>query len=289
MPALLRARELTAPERFSFHSARMRMKRVTKEELAAMDADSDRCALELSDARVDVLGYACLVAIMSMGLGYHRVSERRLHLRTTENEGPAPVVMRLRERAEAAQRTVEGGAETEARDRGAEEEGGGRIQLHAGQTETEAQGQPRRTPGERESRRPLANKQNGHGTAQHHRGDKQAAHHRGIVSCDDAGQRRPERQVEAAERPLCGVDRQHLPQRCPGLRRDRDARPERAPRAGPSRGGLRQVQRRHDLHREDQYQQVEHQARGRGGELHQRAGAEGSGCHPDHGCNAAHE
>jgi maleate cis-trans isomerase len=25
-----------------------------------MDADTDRCAAELSDARVDVLGYACL-------------------------------------------------------------------------------------------------------------------------------------------------------------------------------------------------------------------------------------
>lgn len=92
IPAILRARELMRPERFTFHSSRMRMKHVTKEELAAMDADSDRCALELSDARVDVLGYACLVAIMSMGLGYHRVSEARLHQRTQENGGPAPVV-----------------------------------------------------------------------------------------------------------------------------------------------------------------------------------------------------
>lgn len=92
IPAMLRARESIEPERFTFHSSRMRMKRVTKEELAAMDADSDRCALELSDARVDVLGYACLVAIMSMGRGYHRVSEKRLYARTVENSGPAPVV-----------------------------------------------------------------------------------------------------------------------------------------------------------------------------------------------------
>ena len=56
----------------------MRMKKVTKEELAAMDADSDRCAAELADARVDVLGYACLVAIMSMGKGYHWQSQARL-------------------------------------------------------------------------------------------------------------------------------------------------------------------------------------------------------------------
>jgi maleate isomerase len=92
IPSILRAREALAPERFTFHSSRMRMKHVTKEELAAMDGDSDRCALELSDARVDVLGYACLVAIMSMGRGYHRVSEARLHQRTVDNGGPAPVV-----------------------------------------------------------------------------------------------------------------------------------------------------------------------------------------------------
>jgi maleate isomerase len=92
IPALLRSRESVAPERFTFHSSRMRMKHVTAEELAAMDRDSDRCALELSDARVDVLGYACLVAIMSMGPGYHRTSEARLHEQTVRNGAAAPVV-----------------------------------------------------------------------------------------------------------------------------------------------------------------------------------------------------
>lgn len=92
IPALLRARESISPERFTFHSSRMRMKNVTKEELAAMDGDSDRCALELSDAKVDVMGYACLVAIMSMGKGYHRTSQDRLHKVTSENDSPTPVV-----------------------------------------------------------------------------------------------------------------------------------------------------------------------------------------------------
>ncbi len=92
IPAMLTARQQIRPERFTFHSSRMRMKKVVKEELAAMDAESDRCAIELSDARVDVLGYACLVAIMAMGPGYHRVSEKRLHARTVENEGAAPVI-----------------------------------------------------------------------------------------------------------------------------------------------------------------------------------------------------
>jgi maleate isomerase len=92
IPAMLRAREVVERERFTFHSSRMRMKRVTKEELAAMDADSDRCAAELSDARVDVIGYACLVAIMSMGKGYHCQSERRLHDVTAREGAPTPIV-----------------------------------------------------------------------------------------------------------------------------------------------------------------------------------------------------
>jgi maleate isomerase len=92
IPAMLNAHATAHATRFTYHSSRMRMKTVKKEELAAMDAESDRCALELSDARVDVLGYACLVAIMSMGKSYHRVSQERLHGRTVENGSPAPVV-----------------------------------------------------------------------------------------------------------------------------------------------------------------------------------------------------
>lgn len=92
IPAMLRAREAVGAERFTFHSSRMRLKHVTKEALANMDADSDRCALELSDAHVDIMGYACLVAIMSQGRGYHRQSERRLHQVTVDNGFPTPIV-----------------------------------------------------------------------------------------------------------------------------------------------------------------------------------------------------
>ncbi|MGI6246901.1 MAG: maleate cis-trans isomerase family protein [Pseudochelatococcus sp.] len=92
IPAMLNARASVTGEKFSFHSARMRMKHVNKDELRKMDGDSDRCALELSDARVDVLGYACLVAIMSMGNGYHRISQERLHGATVANGAAAPVV-----------------------------------------------------------------------------------------------------------------------------------------------------------------------------------------------------
>jgi maleate isomerase len=92
IPALLHRREEVAPERFTFHSSRMPMRRVTPEELARMDGESDRCARELSDARCDALAYACLVAIMAAGPGYHTVSEARLAAVAAENGGPAPVV-----------------------------------------------------------------------------------------------------------------------------------------------------------------------------------------------------
>ena len=92
IPAMLRAREAVLPERFTFHSSRMRMMHVVKEELAAMDAQSLRCAAELADARVDVMGYACLVAIMAMGPGYHRESEAKLAAVAAAEGGAAPVV-----------------------------------------------------------------------------------------------------------------------------------------------------------------------------------------------------
>ena len=92
LPAMFRRREAIAPERFTFHSSRMRMRHVVKDELAAMDAQSLRCAVELADARVDVLGYACLVAIMAMGLGYHRISRNRLAVEAATAGCDAPVV-----------------------------------------------------------------------------------------------------------------------------------------------------------------------------------------------------
>jgi maleate isomerase len=92
IPAMLRAREALHPERFSFHSSRMRMHRVTPEELQAMNRESLRCAAELADARVDVMSTACLVAIMSQGLGYHREVENDLGRVARENGSDAKVM-----------------------------------------------------------------------------------------------------------------------------------------------------------------------------------------------------
>lgn len=69
MPALL-ARHPT--EGFSFHSSRMRMQSVSPEQLRAMNAQRERCILELGDASPEVILYACLVALMAAGPGEHQ-------------------------------------------------------------------------------------------------------------------------------------------------------------------------------------------------------------------------
>lgn len=92
VPALFQARAAIRPERFTFHSSRMRMHRVTKEELEAMNREGLRCAAELADARVDVMSTACLVAIMAMGNGHHRCVEQELAGVARENHCAAPVM-----------------------------------------------------------------------------------------------------------------------------------------------------------------------------------------------------
>src|SRR5258708_8217002 len=91
IPAMLRAREGVRPARFTFHSSRMRMHNVTREELEAMNREGLRCAAELADARVDVMTTACLVAIMAMGPGYHRQAEPELPPPPPANPSFAPL------------------------------------------------------------------------------------------------------------------------------------------------------------------------------------------------------
>ncbi len=75
LPRLL---QRAADVEFSFHSSRMRMHAVTPEQLRAMNAQRERCVLEIGDARTDVLLYACLVAVMASGVGAHRDTELRI-------------------------------------------------------------------------------------------------------------------------------------------------------------------------------------------------------------------
>ncbi|MQA54515.1 maleate cis-trans isomerase family protein [Pseudomonas piscis] len=92
IPAMLHARQLIRPQRFTFHSSRMRMHKVTREELEAMNREALRCAAELADARVDVMSTACLVAIMAMGNGYHRKVQKELTAIARANQCQAPVM-----------------------------------------------------------------------------------------------------------------------------------------------------------------------------------------------------
>jgi maleate isomerase len=78
VPAMLRAAIADEDIKFTFHSSRAPMKTVSKEQLTAMNGHMSRCALELSDARMDVIASACLVAIMCQGSGHHRETVRSL-------------------------------------------------------------------------------------------------------------------------------------------------------------------------------------------------------------------
>jgi maleate isomerase len=92
IPAMLHARERHFPHRFTFHSARARMHRVTAEELAAMNVEALHAAAMLADARIDLLSTACLVAIMAQGFGYHRRMEDDFRRVLAENGSYAKVM-----------------------------------------------------------------------------------------------------------------------------------------------------------------------------------------------------
>jgi maleate isomerase len=92
LPEMLRRRTDATGERFTFHSSRAQLRRVDAESLDRMVADADRCGEELTDAHVDVVAYACLVAIMARPHGAHEEVERRLAGVAEANGAPAPVV-----------------------------------------------------------------------------------------------------------------------------------------------------------------------------------------------------
>lgn len=92
LPAMLARRADASGERFTFHASRARLHQVTPEELARMVADGERCAAEVGDAAVDVVAYACLVALMAQGPGFHRVAEERLVRALAGANSSAPVV-----------------------------------------------------------------------------------------------------------------------------------------------------------------------------------------------------
>lgn len=75
LPQLLGRRE---DVQVTFHASRARLHTVDVESLSRMVDDGSRCAAEVADADVDVVGYACLVALMSRGGGAHKDLEVKL-------------------------------------------------------------------------------------------------------------------------------------------------------------------------------------------------------------------
>jgi maleate isomerase len=91
VPAVLRRHERADDPGFSFHSSRAVLHTVDEESLRRMVHESERCARELADAHVDVVAYACLIAVMAEGAGAHERHEARLAETLREAGTPAPV------------------------------------------------------------------------------------------------------------------------------------------------------------------------------------------------------
>ena len=91
LPELFRRQSEATGHRYTFHSARAGMKNVNKEELLAMVGKAADCAAAVSDANVDAIAYACLVAVMAQGPNAHIGSEESIAQAAADNGHPAAV------------------------------------------------------------------------------------------------------------------------------------------------------------------------------------------------------
>lgn len=76
----------------TYHSSRAVLHNVDAESLHTMVGEGTRCVEELADAGVDVIGYACLIALMAEGPGAHERIERDLAEVARRRDCPCPVV-----------------------------------------------------------------------------------------------------------------------------------------------------------------------------------------------------
>lgn len=90
VPALLRRHPVAAE--CTIHSSRAVLHTVDAASLHRMVGEGDRCAAELSDARVEAIGYACLIALMAEGPRAHERIEPRLRAVVAANGHDAPVI-----------------------------------------------------------------------------------------------------------------------------------------------------------------------------------------------------
>ncbi|MGI5129737.1 maleate cis-trans isomerase family protein [Pseudonocardia sp. CA-107938] len=88
LPALL-GRHASAA--FTFHSSRAVLHTVDPGSLRQMVDQVDRCSAEVADAAVDVIAYACLIAIAAQGPKAHQEAEERIAAGARRAGCPAPV------------------------------------------------------------------------------------------------------------------------------------------------------------------------------------------------------
>lgn len=91
LPELFRRQSEKTGHRYTFHSARARLKNVTPDELARMVDKAVDCTIAVSDAGVDVVAYACLVAVMAQGPRAHEDTEGLLARAAADNGNAALV------------------------------------------------------------------------------------------------------------------------------------------------------------------------------------------------------
>ncbi|AQA02374.1 Asp/Glu racemase [Mycobacterium sp. MS1601] len=91
LPELFARQTAATGHRYTFHSARAGMKNVNREELLAMVGKAADCAAAVADADVDVIAYACLVAVMAQGPSAHVESESVIERAAAATGHPAAV------------------------------------------------------------------------------------------------------------------------------------------------------------------------------------------------------
>ena len=92
LPEMFRWRGAETGEAFTWHSARAQMTNVTPEELDRMVQASGATARSLADAPIEVIAYACLVAVMCRGAGAHCAVRDQLQDALKDSARQVPVI-----------------------------------------------------------------------------------------------------------------------------------------------------------------------------------------------------
>ena len=92
IPQAINSNRFESKPVITYHSARVGLKNVSREELKKMNLSAVGAAESLADASVDIILYACLVAVMIEGKGAHKISEKELREAAYHETADIPVV-----------------------------------------------------------------------------------------------------------------------------------------------------------------------------------------------------